>query len=127
MRRDHADYEALTAVKRGASLIKYCTNAKPHVVYATCTERGLTWVGKRRKEKTIAASAIARVIAGRHTEKFRRRRDADADGDADARSFSVVYEDGSGKASKTWDGVCESEYQRDLWVRALERVMAEAI
>ena len=126
MRRDHADDEALTAVKRGASLIKYCTNAKPHVVYATCTERGLTWVGKRRKEKTIAASAIARVIAGRHTEKFRRRRDADADGDADARSFSVVYEDGSGKASKTWDGVCESEYQRDLWVRALERVMAEA-
>ena len=116
--------EAAVAVRRGAKLVKYCRNAKPHFVFVqlSADANALTWVGKREKEKSIPFVAVERVLSGQHTELFRKRR-----GEHDVlNSFSIVYEDANGASSRTLDLVCDNENQRNLWVFALEHLVHRA-
>jgi len=116
--------EAAVAVRRGAKLVKYCRNAKPHFVFVqlSADASALTWVGKREKEKSISFVTVERVLSGQHTELFRKRR-----GEHDVlKSFSIVYEDASGASSRTLDLVCDNENQRNLWVFALEHLVHRA-
>jgi len=114
--------EAAVAVKRGATLIKYCRNSKPHAVFAQASATRLTWVGRREKERYIEFSRVERVLAGQHTELFRKRRGAHDD----LKSFSIVYADERGSVTRTWDAVCESEGERDVWVLAIENLARQA-
>ena len=114
--------EAAVAVKRGATLIKYCRNSKPHAVFAQASATRLTWVGRREKERYIEFSRVERVLAGQHTELFRKRRGAHDD----LKSFSIVYADERGSVTRTWDAVCESEGERDVWVLAIEHLARQA-
>lgn len=115
--------EARTAVKRGARLIKYGRRGAPHEVFARVDGLAVRWIGRRQRERSIDLRRVTRVVAGRHTESFRRYEGAHED----AASFSLVYEDDEGGASRTWDVVCETQAQRDVWVFALEGLAREAI
>jgi len=110
--------DATVALRRGATLIKYCRRAAPHYIVLQVTPSGdaLTWIGKHGAERVIAFTAIERVVAGRHTEVFHKRRDAHED----ARSVSIVYGESGAKTTRTLDLVCADEGERDVWVRGIE-------
>ena len=123
MREITAD-EAAVAVKRGAPLLKFCRRSSPHVVFAQCSSTALTYAGRRGRERSIEFSRVERVLKGRHTEVFRKRRARDAEDDL--KSFSIAYADAGGAVTRTWDCVCESEYERDAWVLGIENLAREA-
>lgn len=123
MREITAD-EAAVAVKRGAPLMKFCRRSSPHVVFAQCTSTALTYAGRRGRERSIEFSRVERVLKGRHTEVFRKRRARDAEDGL--KSFSIAYADAGGAVTRTWDCVCESEFERDAWVLGIENLAREA-
>ena len=61
-------------LRRGAPLLKYCRNAKPHVSHfqLSADEARLEWVGKNAKTKGVPMDAVAEVIPGRTSEVFRK-------------------------------------------------------
>ena len=65
--------DARTALRRGANLLKYCRNAKPHVAYFQLSkdETTLEWVSKGAKVKAVRMGLVTQVIAGRETNAFR--------------------------------------------------------
>jgi len=115
--------EARTAVKRGARLVKYGRRGAPHEVFARVDGFSVRWIGRRQRERSIDLRRVTRVVAGRYTESFRRYDGAHED----ETSFSLVYEDAEGGTSRTWDVVCESQTQRDVWVFALQDLAREAL
>ena len=66
--------QARTALRRGAPLLKYCRNAKPHVSHfqLSADEARLEWVGKNAKTKGVPMAAVADALPGRASEVFRK-------------------------------------------------------
>eukprot|EP00959_Pyramimonas_sp_CCMP1952_P269385 5631504-Pyramimonas_sp.AAC.3 len=52
--------EALTALRKGAPLKKYCRGGKPHLCYfrLSADERELTWESRSQKAKAVSFAMV---------------------------------------------------------------------
>ena len=112
--------EARTALRRGANLLKYCRNAKPHVAYFQLSkdETTLEWVSKGAKVKAVRMGLVTQVIAGRETGAFRSSKHKHPPDQC----FSVMYAESEGKKPRSLDLVCEDAETAQLWRLGLDAV-----
>ena len=118
--------QARTALRRGAALLKYCRNAKPHVSHFQLAEDELelVWVSKSAAEKRLRCAWIRDVALGRSgSDLFRKSTGKDRD-HAPELCLSVLYDEhesdlAKGKPARTLDLVCESPAKAATWARGL--------
>lgn len=112
--------EARTALRRGANLLKYCRNAKPHVAYFQLSkdETTLEWVSKGAKVKTVRMGLVTQVIAGRETGAFKSSKHKHPPDQC----FSLMYAEAEGKKPRSLDLVCEDATTAQLWRLGLDAV-----
>lgn len=112
--------EARTALRRGANLLKYCRNAKPHVAYFQLSkdETTLEWVSKGAKVKAVRMGLVTQVIAGRETGAFRSSKHKHPPDQC----FSLMYAEAEGKKPRSLDLVCEDAETAQLWRLGLDAV-----
>lgn len=112
--------EARTALRRGANLLKYCRNAKPHVAYFQLSkdETTLEWVSKGAKVKAVRMGLVTQVIAGRETNAFRSSKHKHPPDQC----FSLMYAEAEGKKPRSLDLVCEDATTAQLWRLGLDAV-----
>ena len=112
--------EARTALRRGANLLKYCRNAKPHVAYFQLSkdETTLEWVSKGAKVKAVRMGLVTQVIAGRETNAFRSSKHKHPPDQC----FSLMYAEAEGKKPRSLDLVCEDAGKAYLWRLGLDAV-----
>ncbi|KAL4459113.1 hypothetical protein ABPG75_013978 [Micractinium tetrahymenae] len=107
--------EALTALRKGALLLKHGRHGKPKVHFfrlAAC-DTLLRWRGASGSVKQVRLRNVAEVVAGQTTEVFRR-----CPLRPSARCFSLRYRDEDG-SSRTLDLTCADEQQYELWLMGL--------
>jgi len=94
--------QARTALRRGAPLLKYCRNAKPHVSHfqLSADEARLEWVGKNAKTKGVPMAAVADALPGRASEVFRKWASLEAEHPPEV-CLSVRYEIQENQKAKT--------------------------
>ena len=94
--------QARTALRRGAPLLKYCRNAKPHVSHfqLSADEARLEWVGKNAKTKGVPMAAVADALPGRASEVFRKWASLEAEHPPEV-CLSVRYEISENQKAKT--------------------------
>jgi len=113
--------QARTALRRGAPLLKYCRNAKPHVSHfqLSADEARLEWVGKNAKTKGVPMAAVADALPGRASEVFRKWASLEAEHPPEV-CLSVRYEiqenqKAKNKRFRTLDLVFENPARAAVW------------
>ena len=113
--------QARTALRRGAPLLKYCRNAKPHVSHfqLSADEARLEWVGKNAKTKGVPMAAVADALPGRASEVFRKWASLEAEHPPEV-CLSVRYEiqekqKAKTKRFRTLDLVFEDPARAAVW------------
>ncbi|PRW61357.1 RCC1 BLIP-II [Chlorella sorokiniana] len=107
--------EALTALRKGALLLKHGRHGKPKVHYfrVTACDTLLRWRSASGSLKQVKLRSVNEVAAGQATDVFRRHPLHEP-----ARSFSLLYTDEDG-SSRTLDLTCADEQQFELWYGGL--------
>lgn len=111
--------QARTALRRGAALLKYCRNAKPHVSHfqLSVDESRLEWVSKNASVKWVDVDSITDVFAGRATEIFAAHKNLIQQHPPEV-CLSVLYMDAKRK-SQSLNLVFETAETRDVWRKGL--------
>lgn len=114
--------EALTALRKGALLLKHGRHGKPkvHFFRLSACDTLLRWRSASSSVKQVRLRNVTEVVGGQTTEVFRR-----CPLRPSARCFSLRYRDDDG-ASRTLDLTCADEQQYELWLIGL-RVVADRL
>ena len=112
----HSDEELLTALRKGAFLLKHGRQGKPkaHFFRLAASDSELRWRSASGSIRSVALVAVCEVLPGQATEVFRRHPVREQ-----AASFSLRYIDSSG-ASRTLDLTCRDKNQYNLWFPGLQ-------
>ena len=128
-----AECQALTAMRKGATLYKYGSHGRPHFRLFTLSAdgRALRWYsGTRKRERSVALAQVEEIRTGQQTPKFQRHPKANTE----HLSFSLVYRSGdpprdgrpsSARAAEysTLDLVCKSEDELRTWLLGLHALL----
>ncbi|XP_024021109.1 PH, RCC1 and FYVE domains-containing protein 1 isoform X2 [Morus notabilis] len=106
--------EAITALKKGANLLKYGRRGKPKFCPFRLSndECFLIWYS-RKEEKCIKISHISRIIRGQRTPTFQRYPRPDKE----YQSFSILYKD------KSLDLICKDKEEAEVWFTGLKAII----
>ena len=113
--------EAISAITKGASLLKFGRRGKPHPVYLRLENRDcLTWVGEKfkRPARRVRLAWVEGILEGQATPVFQRQPRPELEG----RSFSVLYKDGEGRP-RSLDLACQDAAQFHLWLLGLNNLL----
>ncbi|XP_075484381.1 PH, RCC1 and FYVE domains-containing protein 1-like [Primulina tabacum] len=107
--------QAITALKKGAHLLKYGRRGKPKFCpfrLSTDESKLLWYYGK--DEKALELSQVSRIIPGQRTAIFQRYPRPEKE----YQSFSLIYND------RSLDLICKDKDEADVWFLGLKALIA---
>eukprot|EP00250_Pteridium_aquilinum_P013741 c21544_g1_i1 orf=570-4103(-) len=109
--------QAITALKKGAHLLKYSRKGKPRFCPFRLSndERTLIWLSGK-EEMLLNLSSVARIIPGQRTASFQRNPTPEKE----YQSFSLIY----GHDEQSLDLVCKDKDQAELWFVGLKALIS---
>ncbi|XP_074332141.1 PH, RCC1 and FYVE domains-containing protein 1-like [Apium graveolens] len=107
--------QAFTALKRGASLLKYGRRGKPKFCpfRLSSDESKLIWYDDR-EEKQLELRHVSKIIPGQRTAIFQRYPRPEKE----YQSFSLIYND------RSLDLICKDKDEAEVWFVALKALIA---
>lgn len=108
--------QAITALKKGAHLLKYSRKGKPRFCPFRLSndERTLIWLSGK-EEMQLSLSAVSRIIPGQRTANFQRNPTPEKE----YQSFSLIF----GHDEQSLDLVCKDKDQAELWFVGLKALI----
>ncbi|XP_043811848.1 PH, RCC1 and FYVE domains-containing protein 1 isoform X2 [Manihot esculenta] len=106
---------AITALKKGAQLLKYGRRGKPKFCPFRLVndESTLIWLSGK-EEKHLKLSHVSRIISGQRTPIFQRYPRPEKE----YQSFSLLYSDGS------LDLICKDKDEAEVWITGLKALIS---
>ncbi|KAJ6341064.1 hypothetical protein OIU78_009272 [Salix suchowensis] len=106
---------AITALKRGAQLLKYGRRGRPKFCPFRLTndESALIWISGK-EEKHLKLSHISRIIPGQRTPIFQRYPRPEKE----YQSFSLIYND------RSLDLICKDKEEAEVWFTGLKALIS---
>eukprot|EP00899_Mesostigma_viride_P002075 jgi/Mesvir1/11869/Mv00215-RA.3 len=115
--------QAITAVRKGAHLLKYGRRGKPHVCYFKLEEGDVTsliWQSPNSKRlRRLPLNIVEAIYHGQKTRVFKRFKG----GTKDHLSFSLIYKNGQ----RSLDLVAKDEQELEVWVMVLRALTMDAM
>lgn len=108
--------QAITALKKGAHLLKYSRKGKPRFCPFRLSndERSLIWLSGK-EEMQLSLSSVVRIIPGQRTSSFQRNPAPEKE----YQSFSLIY----GQDEQSLDLICKDKDQAELWFVGLKALI----
>lgn len=108
--------QAITALKKGAHLLKYSRKGKPRFCPFRLSndERILIWLSGK-EEMQLSLSSVSRIIPGQRTANFQRNPTPEKE----YQSFSLIF----GHDEQSLDLVCKDKDQAELWFVGLKALI----
>ncbi|KAJ0101485.1 hypothetical protein Patl1_05380 [Pistacia atlantica] len=109
--------EAITALKKGAHLLKYGRRGKPKFCPFRLAndESVLIWISGK-EEKHLKLSHVSRIIPGQRTPIFQRYPRPEKE----YQSFSLIYND------RSLDLICKDKDEAEVWFTGLKAVISRS-
>ncbi|CAK7336528.1 unnamed protein product [Dovyalis caffra] len=106
---------AITALKRGAQLLKYGRRGKPKFCPFRLSndESALIWISGK-EEKHLKLSHVSRIIPGQRTPIFQRYPRPEKE----YQSFSLIYSD------RSLDLICKDKEEAEVWFTGLKALLS---
>ncbi|WCJ39085.1 Regulator of chromosome condensation (RCC1) family with FYVE zinc finger domain [Euphorbia peplus] len=106
---------AITALKKGAQLLKYGRRGKPKFCPFRLAndESALIWLSGK-EEKHLKLSHVSRIISGQRTPIFQRYPRPEKE----YQSFSLIYSD------RSLDLICKDKDEAEVWITALKALIS---
>ncbi|XP_028798507.1 PH, RCC1 and FYVE domains-containing protein 1 [Neltuma alba] len=107
--------QAITALKKGACLLKYGRRGKPKFcqIRLSNDESSLIWFSGK-EEKHLKLSHISRIISGQRTPIFQRYPRPEKE----YQSFSLIYSD------RSLDLICKDKDEAEVWFSGLKALIS---
>ncbi|KAI9114203.1 hypothetical protein K1719_014853 [Acacia pycnantha] len=107
--------QAITALKKGACLLKYGRRGKPKFcqIRLSNDESALIWFSGK-EEKHLKLSHISRIISGQRTPIFQRYPRPEKE----YQSFSLIYSD------RSLDLICKDKDEAEVWFSGLKALIS---
>ncbi|KAG6679170.1 hypothetical protein I3842_14G116700 [Carya illinoinensis] len=107
--------QAITALKKGACLLKYGRRGKPKFCPFRLSndESVLIWISGK-EEKHLKLSHVSRIISGQRTPIFQRYPQPEKE----CQSFSLIYND------RSLDLICKDKDDAEVWFRGLKALIS---
>ncbi|CAA0805850.1 Regulator of chromosome condensation (RCC1) family with FYVE zinc finger domain [Striga hermonthica] len=107
--------QAITALKKGAYLLKYGRRGKPKFCPFRLAndESGLIWFSGK-EEKQLKLSQVSRIISGQRTPIFQRYPRPEKE----YQSFSLIYND------RSLDLICKDKEEAEVWFSGLKALIS---
>lgn len=113
-----SDEYCVRSLCRGATLLKYCRNARPHFRHFKVTSdlKKLVWgsPNKSKSDSVVHLKDIKKILTGQKTQIFSRYRNPDVENV----SFSLLYRD------RSLDIVCKDNREFVVWVQGLSFLLS---
>ncbi|KAJ6831907.1 uncharacterized protein M6B38_343410 [Iris pallida] len=109
--------QAITALKKGAYLLKYGRRGKPKFCPFRLSndESGLIWFSGK-EEKHLRLSHVARIMPGQRTAIFQRYPRPEKE----CQSFSLIYSD------RSLDLICKDKDEAEVWFAGLKTLISRS-
>ncbi|XVE85886.1 hypothetical protein DITRI_Ditri17bG0127600 [Diplodiscus trichospermus] len=109
--------QAITALKKGAYLLKYGRKGKPKFCpfHLSSDESKLIWYSGK-EEKHLKLSQVSRIIPGQRTAIFQRYPLPEKE----YQSFSLIYSD------RSLDLICKDKDEAEVWLTGLKALISHA-
>ncbi|OAY36220.1 PH, RCC1 and FYVE domains-containing protein 1 isoform X2 [Manihot esculenta] len=106
---------AITALKKGAQLLKYGRRGKPKFCPFRLAndESALIWLSGK-EEKHLKLSHVSRIISGQRTPVFQRYPRPEKE----YQSFSLIYSD------RSLDLICKDKDEAEVWITGLKALIS---
>ncbi|EEF49567.1 Ran GTPase binding protein, putative [Ricinus communis] len=106
---------AITALKKGAQLLKYGRRGKPKFCPFRLAndESALVWLSGK-EEKHLKLSHVSRIISGQRTPIFQRYPRPEKE----YQSFSLIYDD------RSLDLICKDKDEAEVWITGLKALIS---
>ncbi|XP_015578623.1 PH, RCC1 and FYVE domains-containing protein 1 isoform X1 [Ricinus communis] len=108
--------QAITAIKKGAYLLKYGRWGKPKFCPFRLSndERFLIWYAGKL-EKQLKLSHVSKIMPGQHTAIFQRYPQPEKE----YQSFSLIY------SNRSLDVICKDKVEAEVWIVALRALISQ--
>uniref|UniRef100_A0A2P2JH83 Uncharacterized protein LOC8271515 n=1 Tax=Rhizophora mucronata TaxID=61149 RepID=A0A2P2JH83_RHIMU len=109
--------QAITALKKGACLVKYGRRGKPKFCPFRLSndESVLIWISGK-EEKHLRLSHVSRIISGQRTQIFQRYPRPEKE----YQSFSLIYND------RSLDLICKDKDEAEVWFSGLKALISRS-
>ncbi|BBM99881.1 hypothetical protein MPTK1_1g24610 [Marchantia polymorpha subsp. ruderalis] len=110
--------QAITALKKGAQLLKYGRRGKPKFCpFRLSNDEGaLIWFSGK-EEKQLRLSAVARIVPGQRTAIFQRYPRPEKE----YQSFSLIY------GERSLDLICKDKDEAEVWILGLKALVTAGV
>ncbi|KAL3684617.1 hypothetical protein R1sor_002639 [Riccia sorocarpa] len=110
--------QAITALKKGAQLLKYGRRGKPKFCpFRLSNDEGaLIWYSGK-EEKQLKLSTVSRIVPGQRTAIFRRHPRPEKE----YQSFSLIY------GERSLDLICKDKDEAEVWILGLKALVTAGL